>query len=160
MSNPSALNSLSESSRFSRKSLRYLPHALVFLGVIFTGFLFLFEIILGSFIDVPEPTRKFPAINVSTRIVLTQNRINPRNHDLSGDPEVISALNQLKYGSNISGRSVGDRGISGIIKIDDVVFEIDASHLDNGGYRATLRNNMNGWWDGNQLAEVLLKKIE
>lgn len=85
--------------------------------------------------------------------------INSKEYNLSGDPEIIAALRDLKRNMRDHGRSISEGSIQGTLEIDDVTFRINCAHTEVGIDLVILENDASGWWESHKLAEVLFKKI-
>lgn len=101
----------------------------------------------------------FRPVNSTTRIILNGATGRPGSFDLSGDQEIVDAINELKIGHHIVGRCDGDKSIRGIIQIDQEDFEIDACMVGSR-YSAIVRTREGGWWENSQLGELLIKRNE
>jgi hypothetical protein len=131
----------------SRAKLILSRAGLVVLGLIALLFLGIFAWALHR--QNSNRTEPFPIVTSETEIVWSS-----RGHrwNLTGNPKMIHALRDLQRGHSIRGRT--DRSISGVLWIDGREFDVDADMILSG-YRAVVREEDGGWWEGRELAKLI-----
>jgi hypothetical protein len=75
--------------------------------------------------------------------------------NVSGNDEFIDSINQIKWGSFLTGRT--QERYAGELIIDKSKYKFRADNTLNG-YRAVISNDSGGYWQGANLGQILIRE--